>query len=170
MKGGKLILGLLILPLLTSCLKSELDDYDEWRKQNDEFVKNINTSEYTPITPDWAPFNTIYMKWYNDRSKTADNLQPLANSTIEVKYELEDIDGKLIGTSYKANGDSLYQSKPSDNIIGFMAAVTTMHVGDSVSLLIPYQSAYGKTGSGAVKPYSTLVYRVKLVSISAYEK
>ncbi len=170
MKVRLIILALLTSSVLTSCLKSELDEYDKWRKLNDAYVSGIIISEYPPLTLDWAPFNTVYVKWHNDRSLTAANLQPLSNSTVNVKYELEDIDGQVLGTSYKANGDSLYQSKPSDNIIGFWTTLTSMHVGDSVTAIIPYDSAYGSTATGSVKPYSTLIYRIKLVSISSYEK
>ena len=110
------------------------------------------------------------MKWYNDRRLTADSLSPLSTSTISVKYELEDIEGNMISTSYKTNGDSLFTAVVNRNIIGFQMAVMNMNVGDSVSVIIPYTACYGKNAQGSVRPYTNLVYRIKLVKIPALEK
>ena len=49
-----------------------------------------------------------------------------------------------------------------------------MHVGDSAQIVIPYQQAYGSTGSMrngiyVIKPFSTLVFNLKLVDIPYYE-
>ena len=45
-----------------------------------------------------------------------------------------------------------------------------MHVGDSVTMVIPYNSAYGENYNGRIKPYSNLIYRVKFKEIVAFEK
>ena len=44
-----------------------------------------------------------------------------------------------------------------------------MHVGDTVQILIPYQSAYGSSSSGSVLPYSALRFNVRLEDIPDYE-
>lgn len=161
---------LLLLPL-ASCLESDVVEYDEWREKNDTYLKTIDTSEYELIVPDWAPQNSVYIKWHNDRSLTADNLVPLSNSTVDIKYELEDIEGTKIQNSYDVvTGDSVYQSQPNNNIIGMWIAMTTMHVGDSATLVIPYQSGYGDKETSGIKPYSNLIYRIKIKAIKAFEK
>lgn len=155
---------------VTSCLKDTTVDYTEWRERNDAYITAINTSEFERVSPDWAPQNEVYIKWHNDRSLTANNLVPMSNSTVNMKYEVEDIDGTFIDNSYKLT-DSTYTSKPQNNVIGFEIAVTSMHVGDSATVIIPYSSAYGSLGNGtAVKPYSDLIYRIKIKGIKAYEK
>lgn len=157
--------------LLSSCLKGEVDEYEAWRKVNDEYNANIDKSEFTEIIPDWAPQNSVYIKWHNDRSLTATNLVAMSTSTVDIKYELEDIEGNNLGNSYSvASGDSVYQSKPNSNIVGMWIAMTTMHVGDSATLIIPYNSGYGAEKRGSIKPYSTLIYRVKIKDIKAYDK
>lgn len=157
--------------VLSSCLGSDVEDYQEWREQNDRWLDTVDLTGYNKVTASWAPYHEVYMKWYNDRRLTADSLSPLSTSTISVKYELENIEGTMISTSYKSNGDSLFTTVVNrSTIIGFQMAVMNMNVGDSVSVIIPYTAGYGKNGQGAVLPYSNLVYRIKLVSIPALEK
>ena len=155
---------------LPSCLDSDVENYDEWKKQNEEYIASIDLNEYERYVPVWAPEHAIYMKWHNDRTLTAGNLMPISTSTVRVKYELEDIKGNKLQNSYKANGDSIYESQVHTNILGFWAALTNMHVGDSVTMILPYQSGYGNYSSGSVLPYSDLIYHVKLVSVKAYER
>lgn len=169
------IVSLLFLP---SCLNEEDQDYEEWQKQNDEYVAQAETLKdkdgslyYERLTPVWAPEAFTLVHWHTDRSKTAGNLSPLDNSVCNVKYELLDIEENVIDSSYKSTtyGDSIYQTRPINNIIGFWNTLTQMHVGDSVTAVMPYSSAYGNVSYGGIKPYSTLIYRIKLVSIPRYE-
>lgn len=44
-----------------------------------------------------------------------------------------------------------------------------MRVGDSARIVIPYNLGYGSSNSGVIKPYSTLVFDLKLVDIPYYE-
>ena len=45
-----------------------------------------------------------------------------------------------------------------------------MHVGDSCTVIIPYQQAYGSTKrSDVLIPYSSLMFDVKLVNIYKYK-
>lgn len=157
---------------LSGCeMESVYDEYDAWRVKNDEYLTTIDTEEFPPVSPDWAPRNTIYIKWHNDRSLTAGNLVPMSTSTVNCKYEMEDINGKSLGNSYKAaTGDSVYQSQPNANITGFWAALTMMHVGDSVTVIIPYESAYGNQTRGSILPYSNLIYHIKLKEIVDFER
>lgn len=153
------------------------DDSVEWNKRNLAFLETqeARTEDgkpyYTKISPDWAPSAYVLMRWHNDRSLTASNLQPLDNSTCYVKYALEDIDGNLLQDSYDMHsyGDSIYRCRPADNIVGFWVALRNMHVGDSVTVLIPANAGYGSSASGKVKAYSTLVYHLKLQGVPAFE-
>lgn len=164
------LIAVLLLSLnITSCLKSDVETYDDWRKQNEDYIATINTNEYELIIPDWAPQNSVYIKWHNDRSLTAGNLRAMSNSTVDIKYELENIDGIKIENSYSLK-DSTYQSKPNENIVGMWIAMTTMHVGDSATVIIPYPSGYGSSANNSVKPYSNLIFHMKIKAIQAYER
>lgn len=169
----KLLLPLAALTLLSlnSCLNDDAQNYDEWHEQNDRYLASINTNEYTLVVPDWAPQNSVYIKWHNDRNLTKDSLVALSNSTVDIKYELEYIDGTKVGNSYvSVNGDSVYQSRPSQNIVGMEIAMTTMHVGDSATVIIPWPSAYGSITTNGIKPFSNLIYHMKIKRIVALER
>ncbi len=144
-------------------------------KQNLEYISNAEAETgadgkkvYEKIVPAWDKASFTLMRWHNDRALTASNLTPLDNSTIKVKYLLTNIEGDTIDSSYRQT-DSLYQCRPCDMITGFWIATTNMHVGDSVTAVIPYQAGYGITGSNAVLPFSTLIFQIKLNSIVALE-
>lgn len=166
---------LVLIMSLTSCLgNDEVIDYTEWKLQNEDYVATAESKMadgklfYEKISPVWAPGIFVLMKWHNDRLLTQDKLSPMSNSLVDVKYEFENIDGSVSGNSYSQT-DSIYQCRPNQNILGFWTALTNMHVGDSVTVVIPYQAAYGINGNTTIAPYSTLIYRIKLKSIVAYE-
>lgn len=169
----------LLALLLSSCLGDDNTvDYTEWEQQNTSYVAEQEVKLapdgsrlYTRLVPEWAPNAFCLVKWETDRAATANNLRPLSNSLVNLKYDVEDIEGKRISDSYSSTtyGDSIYQCRPNQNIIGFWNCVTNMQVGDSVTCIIPYVAGYGESGNGSVKPYSTLIYHIKLVSIPAYQ-
>lgn len=177
------ISNLLFIPavgllLLSSCLKDDEIDYTEWEQKNTRYVAEMEALTkdgvpvYTRLTPSWAPAAFTLVKWENDRALTSGNLKPMSNSLVRVKYELNDIDGNRIADSYSATasyGDSIYQTRPHDNIVGFWNTLTEMAVGDSVTCIIPAPAGYGNVQNGKIPPYSTLVYKIKLVSIPRYE-
>lgn len=168
----------LIAPLFSSCLKDkEEEDYSAWRQENIDFVAKAEAETvdgkkvYEKIVPSWAPGEFVLIKWHNDRALTANNLSPLDNSLVDIKYEMKNINGDDWGDSYSSTtyGDSIYQSRPCNNIVGMWAALTQMHVGDSVTLIIPASAAYGAAARSPILPYSALIYNVKLKKIKAYE-
>ncbi|WP_280119841.1 FKBP-type peptidyl-prolyl cis-trans isomerase [Sangeribacter muris] len=169
----------LIAMVFTGCLsEDEEPDYVEWKKQNEEYVTKMEEltengeKVYTKVVPEWAPNDFVLIKWHNDRSLTEKNLKPLSNSTVNIKYEMEDINGKYLGDSYSMTqyGDSIYQSMPNENIIGMWVAMTSLHVGDSVTLVIPAGSAYGSASRSPIEPFSTLIYHMKMKGVPKYEK
>lgn len=165
----------LLFPL-ASCLDDDKNkDYTEWKEKNETFVleqqysmKPDGTYVYERVAADWAADIYVLMKWHNDRSLTEKNLVPLDNSTVDVKYQVMTMDSVIVDSSY-AKTDSVYTSQPYKNIPGFWLALTNMHVGDSVTVIIPWRAAYGSTGSGDIKPYSTLIFDMKLKGISSYQ-
>lgn len=176
--------GFLALPALifvmSSCLSDDDEDrdYSEWRKQNTEYIEKAE-AETTPsgakkfekIVPPWDVSSFVLMQWHNNRLETENNLKPLDNSTVDLKYMLTNIDGDTIDSSYNLTtwGDSIYQCQPNAMVTGFWIAVTNMHVGDSVTAIMPYTAGYGIYGSGSVLPYSTLIFQIKLVGIKGLE-
>lgn len=168
-----------ILCLMSSCLSNndEYEDYAKWRTRNIEYLDSIEKvsldgiKAYEKVVPAWDPASYVYMRWHNDRDMTASALSPLSNSTCDVVYLLRNIDGDTLDSSYSQTyyGDSIYRCPPNQMITGFQIAMMNMHVGDSVTAVVPYTSAYGVTGSGSVLPYSTLVFSIKLAGIPGFE-
>ena len=163
---------------LSSCLKDDEPDYNTWQQLNTQFVadKEALTENgvpvFTKLIPSWSPAAFTLVKWENDRSLTANNLKPMDNSLVRVQYALNDIYGNRISDSYSATasyGDSIYETRPLNDIIGFWHTLTEMRVGDEVTCIIPATAGYGNVQNGSIPPYSTLVYRIKLISIPRYE-
>lgn len=174
MKSIKTLIAVLLAPLmLSSCLGGDDDytvDYSEWIEQNEKYLSETEADpSFEKVVPTWCPGVYVLAKWHNDRTLTQSNLVPMDNSTVDVIYQVEYVNGVELDNSYSntANGDSIYQCKPLDNIVGFWAMLTNMHVGDSVTCVIPSNAGYGNTGS--VVPYSTLIYHMKLKGIHYYE-
>lgn len=190
----KLIFWLLFIALLPSLLiscgkdkdkdeenkKNYWVEYANWRKNNTEFfeskyneIDSTGRLVYERVTPSWDAGSTILMRWYNDRSLTADALSPYETSYVDVIYKGTTYQDTVFDSSYNntAYGDSIYRSKLSNNIKGWVIAVMNMHVGDHCEVIIPYDCAYGdQMKSNIILPYSTLVFDMKLVGIPGLEK
>ena len=161
---------------LTSCLGNDDDyfDYDSWINLNETYVTRMTDTigadgkkVFEKITPVWAPGVYILAKWHNDRSLTASNLVPMDNSTVDVVYQGSYVDGTVFDSSY-AKTDSVATFTPTGTVAGFWTMLTNMHVGDSVTCIIPSNAGYGAS-STSIRPYSTLIFNMKLKSIKAYE-
>lgn len=177
-------ISLMFATSLTSCLGNDDNSYDytSWINQNESYFTRMQDTigadgkkVFETITPVWVPGVSILAQWHNDRSLTASNLVPMDNSTVKVQYVVNYVNGvTLDSSSWSHSGsswdlsDSTYICKPSDNIVGFWAMLTNMHVGDSVTCVIPMNAAYGAS-STSVMPYSTLIYHMKLKAITAFE-
>ncbi len=162
---------------LNACLGNSVEDkYKTWREANDEWfeLQRSNTKFYTTVTAPWDANAHILMHWYNDTMLTRHNKRPLFTSTVDVKYRGMTKDTTPFDSSYlnTSPGDSLMRTQISaPNLIeGWQVALPRMHVGDSCRIVIPYRLAYGSYEiSDIIKPYTNLVFDVKLVSIYAYE-
>ena len=89
---------------------------------------------------------------------------PTATSTVKVNYKGTLIDGTEFDSSYKRNEPTTFRA--NQVIKGWTEALTMMPVGSKWELYIPQELAYGarETG-GQIKPFSTLIFEVELVSI-----
>lgn len=123
---------------------------------------------YTRVIPAWNSGTSVLMHWFNDRGLTGGNLTPMFTSTVAVKYEGRLYDGSLFDSSY-SNTDSLFTTSLTGVIEGWVIALTQMHVGDSVKVVIPPNAGYGATATGNIPAYSTLVFNIKLEDIPEYE-
>lgn len=165
--------------MFTSCLGDEPGSDDNWRERNEKFMteKEAETDAqgqpvYTRVNCKWDPNGYVLMKWHNNRALTQGKLSPLSTSTVDVKYHVSNIEGTGLDSSYYRTvpADSVYRSVLNKNIQGWQIALTNMHIGDSCTVIIPYNQAYGVNTQGSIKAYSDLIFNVKLVGIPAYER
>lgn len=152
------------------------DQYADWRDANDAWYaeqKELKASNgslfYSLCKPSWYQGSGVLIHYYNDRSLTAGNLIPLSNSTVKVKYRGELYNGTPFDSSY-TEVDSTRTFELGPNLImGWRIALSQMHVGDSVDIIVPWAQAYSYSGSTNIYPYSDLKFSIKLVDIPKYE-
>ena len=174
----KILFWILCLPLTFSFIAcdddNDNDTYKEWREENVDYINKEASrlvdgkNYYKRIVPGWNSALYVLIHYFNNTEETAGNLVPLETSTVAVKYKGMLYDGTPFDSSY-VNTDSLFVTKVTGVISGWQIALQEMHVGDSVDVIIPYQAAYGVSGSGSIPPYSTLKFGIKLVDIPNYE-
>lgn len=166
-------MALVAVTMLDSCLGKSVDDeFKDWRNSNEEWFDNqVASGKYTVVTAAWDPSARVLMRWHNDTMLTSGNLKPLITSTTDVKFHLSRYDGVPIDSSYylTSPADSIFRSKVNESIEGWMMALTRMHVGDSCTVIIPYQQGYGSAKkTDELLPFTTLVFNIKLVDIYKY--
>lgn len=171
------------LPGLTACSPDDGDNNNNEPKNIDQAWVTANadyinlaatltepdgTPYYETVTAPWNTGASILMHYFNDRSLTQGNLRPLLTSTVAVKYHGELVNTARFDDSY-SNIDSLFTTTLTSVVEGWTIALTQMHVGDSVRVVIPAASGYGSRETGNIPAYSTLVFHIKLVDIPHYE-
>lgn len=89
---------------------------------------------------------------------------PTDTSTVVVNYEGKTIDGKVFDSSYQRKQPAEFQV--GQVIKGWSEALKAMPVGAKWEVVIPQALAYGERQQGdAIKPFSTLVFTIELLSI-----
>ena len=93
---------------------------------------------------------------------------PADTCKVKVNYKGTLIDGTEFDSSYKRNEPATFRA--NQVIKGWTEALTMMPVGSKWELYIPQELAYGSRESGQIKPFSTLIFEVELVSIEKDKK
>ena len=162
------ILTVAFLLVLPACLgdSDHSSDYSQWRALNQAYYDSIEIAtengvlQYVPITPVWDNSFTILMHWHNDPEENPSYITPLSTSTCVVNYTLTNIMGDTLDSS------ASYSCVPNNMVTGFMTALMNMRVNDTVTAVVPYTAGYGTFGYSSILPYSTLIFGIRLDSIS----
>ena len=88
---------------------------------------------------------------------------PADTCKVKVNYKGTLIDGTEFDSSYKRNEPATFRA--NQVIKGWTEALTMMPVGSKWELYIPQELAYGSRDQGQIKPFSTLIFEVELLSI-----
>ena len=168
------IMAIVAITTLDSCLgKSVYDEYKDWRNANEEwYQRQAASGQYTMLTAPWDPSAQTLIRWHNDTMQTHNNLKPLITSTVDVKYMLRLYNDTPVDSSYAlvSPAAGVYRTMVNGTVEGWMIALTRMHVGDSCTIIVPYQQGYGSAKmSDILVPYSMLVFDIKLEDIYKYK-
>ena len=89
---------------------------------------------------------------------------PTDNDRVKVHYHGTLIDGTVFDSSVERKEPVVF---PVNGVIkGWTEALKLMPVGSKYKIYVPQQLAYGAQGSqGKIKPFSTLIFEVELISI-----
>ncbi|MGV3001651.1 FKBP-type peptidyl-prolyl cis-trans isomerase [Vibrio sp.] len=90
-------------------------------------------------------------------------VHPTATSQVKVHYQGTLLDGTEFDSSYK-RGEPI-SFKLNQVIKGWQEGLQLMVEGEKVRLFIPYDIAYGKSGSGPIPAGATLIFDVELLEI-----
>ena len=149
------------------------------KKQKEEAEKLANTPEAKKNKADGEAFLAKKAKEAGVQ-KTASGLlykvikegkgeKPVENDKVTVSYKGTLIDGTEFDSSYKRNEPATFRA--NQVIKGWTEALTMMPVGSKWELYIPQDLAYGARESGGqIKPFSTLIFEVELLSIEKDKK
>ena len=88
---------------------------------------------------------------------------PTDASKVKLNYRGTTIDGKEFDSSYKRKEPATFVV--SQNIKGFAEALKLMPVGSKFIIYVPQNLGYGPQEAGQIKPFSTLIFEVELLSI-----
>lgn len=142
--------------------------YGAYKKQNEAYVvkygKQAGVQKLTVKDKSGKPQGNIYYKVLTETKGEV----PTISSSVKVLYEGKTIDGKVFDSNFNSNKPTSFTV--NQIIPGFTEALTHMPVGSVWEVVIPQNLAYGshETG-GAIKPFSTLVFKIKLVEIEKGE-
>ena len=87
---------------------------------------------------------------------------PKDTSTVQVNYEGRTIDGKVFDSSYKRGQPITLRA--NQVIKGWTEALVHMPAGSIWEVYIPQNLAYGDREQGQIKPFSTLIFKIELLS------
>lgn len=88
---------------------------------------------------------------------------PADTSTVTVNYEGKTIDGKVFESSYTSGKPITV--KANQMIKGWTEALTHMPAGSVWEVYIPQSLAYGDRAAGPIQPFSTLIFKMELISV-----
>jgi len=186
------LVALLFSSLSLSSCKEDDDDTDEfpnWKARNEAYFQNLKDSVSSLIAAGNSEWKILPSFSQTHKASTdsviivhilesgdASTATPLFTDTVRVHYY-----GQLLPSTTYKNGyvfDKSYSdytydpatSQPYKGVVssfvdGFTTALLNMHVDDHWKVYMPYQLAYGSSGSTTIPAYSTLIFDMQLAGI-----
>ncbi|KAA6331320.1 FKBP-type 22 kDa peptidyl-prolyl cis-trans isomerase [termite gut metagenome] len=182
--------------ICVSCEETEeIGKYDNWQARNEAFIDSLQQVFEAKIDPELLNVvdsrnknQKIFYKKLPD-SMEKGGLPPYLTSKVTVFYrgmlinekvfgkapapryyttlynDLDVFDKNFTGDSY-SEFDSPVSFTVSGVIDGWIEILQWMKVGERWEVYIPWESAYGTTGSGSIPGYSALIFDILLVDFN----
>ena len=132
---------------LVSCKE---DNYLDWKYMNQQWLESHQNDSEWITTESGLQYRIIY-GGYEDDART-----PSSKSEVYVSYTGTYINGVRFDSA--ENG----RLNVSSTVPGFQEGLKMMRRYAVYEFRIPYELGYGKKGSGAIPPYTTLLFRVTM--------
>lgn len=141
---------------MTAIKKASMEkQYGEYKKANEKYLADNAKKPGVVTLPSGVQYKVITE---GKGALAADT------SMVKVHYEGKTIDGQVFDSSYK-RGEPV-DMRANQVIPGWKEVLTKMPVGSKWEVSIPADLAYGAEARGQIiKPFSTLVFTIELISI-----
>ena len=137
-------------------MRKEAESNKVFIQAGEEFLAANEKRPGVVKTPSGLQYEVIRMGT-GDRPKAEDN--------VTVHYHGTLTDGTVFDSSVERGEPASFGL--NQVIPGWTEGVQLMNPGSKYKFYIPYQLAYGEQGAGGIiKPYSTLIFEVELISIN----
>ena len=141
--------------------KNKEVQFGDYKKQNEEFMANIAKNDSVkPLE------NGVYYK----EIVAGKGEKLAAGDKMELQYEGRLIDGTVFDSSIKRGENAQFAVGVGAVVPGFDAALKNMPLGAEWEVYMPADQAYGAQQSGEIKPFSTLIFKIKAVAKVKEEK
>lgn len=134
--------------------KKQLEE--AYKEQNIAWLKDNATKPGVQVLPSGLQYKVI---------REGNGAKPEKTQTVNVIYEGRLIDGTVFDATRNHQGAKSDAFRCDQVIKGWTEALTLMPVGSKWEIYIPQELAYGTRQAGQIKPYSTLIFTVELLSI-----
>lgn len=131
-----------------------LKEYGAYKKECEDFLVANAKKDSVVSLPSGVQYKVI---------REGNGPKPTLSSTVKVNYEGRLIDGTVFETTYQRNQPTTLRL--GQVIKGWQEALSLMPIGSKWVIYIPQELAYGDAEKARIKPFSTLIFEIELLSI-----
>ena len=129
-------------------------EYGDNRKAGEKFLEENKTKEGVVTTESGLQYKVLTQ---------GTGEVPTKEQTVKVDYEGRLIDGTVFDSSIERGEPAVFGLQQV--IPGWTEALSLMPVGSEWEIYVPQELGYGARNAGQIKPFSTLIFKVKLLGI-----
>lgn len=130
--------------------------FSKYREESEAFMADLAKQDGVEALSDGI--------YYKEITPSESTVRATAESIVKVKYEGRLVDGNVFDSS-RRHEDEIAQFSLRNVIEGWKIAIPQMPVGATWEIYIPWDLAYGSTGTGSIPPYSALIFEITLVEV-----